>query len=105
MTKKPAPKDWHRADIIAALHKRGTSLVRMARQHNPAYAATALHIALQRPWPKAERLIADAIGEPPQVIWPSRYHTDGSPKSGRGERSKQHTAQPAGLNRPYGLAA
>lgn len=105
MQKKPAHQDWHPADIVAALHKRGTTLVRMARQHNPAYASTALHIALRRPWPKAERLIADAIGEPVQAIWPSRYHTDGTPKSGRGERRKQHTTGPREINRPYGLAA
>jgi hypothetical protein len=24
-------------------------------------------------WPKAERIIAATIGQPPEVIWPSRY--------------------------------
>lgn len=77
-------QDWHPADIICSLWKRGTSLQRLARQRG--YYQTTLHAALRRPWPRAERIIAEALGVPPQQIWPSRYHPDGSPKSGRGER-------------------
>jgi Ner family transcriptional regulator len=33
-----------------------------------------------------EKHIAAAIGLRPQAIWPSRYHADGTPKSGHGER-------------------
>ncbi len=84
MPKKPASKDWHKADIIAALWKRGTSLQRISR--GLSYHPNALGNALHRPWPKAERFIADALGIKPQRIWPSRYHSDGTPKSGRGER-------------------
>jgi Ner family transcriptional regulator len=29
--------------------------------------------AVYRSWPKGERIIADAIGVAPSVIWPSRY--------------------------------
>lgn len=43
-------------------------------------------MALHRPWPKAERIIAEFIGVSAREIWPSRYHHDGAPKSGRGER-------------------
>lgn len=82
--KKPVPQDWHKADIVAAVHKRGTSLQRVSRQHR--YHPNALHMALHRPWPKAERIIADIIGVSPQEIWPSRYNRDGTPRSGRGER-------------------
>lgn len=83
-SKKPAPQDWHRADIKAALEKRGLSLARLARLNG--YARTSTASALHFPWPKMERLIAGAIGIPPQEIWPSRYHEDGSPKSQRGAR-------------------
>ncbi|MBI2313539.1 MAG: helix-turn-helix domain-containing protein [Betaproteobacteria bacterium] len=82
--KRPAREDWHRADIVCGLWKRGTSLHRLSRKHH--YATCALKNALDRPWPKAERIIAEALGVSPQEIWPSRYHEDGSPKSGRGER-------------------
>ncbi len=84
ISKKPAPKDWHRADIKASLEKRGLSLARLARLHG--YGRSSPALALRLPWPKMERLIAAAIGVRPQEIWPSRYHEDGTPKSGRGER-------------------
>lgn len=76
--KEPAPQDWHPADIVAALWKRRTSLIRLSRKHR--YAPGSLRIALRRPWPKAEKIIADALGIEPQQIWPTRYQADGSHK-------------------------
>lgn len=84
MAKKSTPQDWHRADIKAALDKKGTSMAHLSREHG--YSSGSLRIALRLPWPKAESIIAAAIGVPPQTIWPTRYHPDGSPKSGRGQR-------------------
>lgn len=63
--------DWHPADVIAELHKRGWSLRTLGRAHG--YSPHSLRLALRHPWPKAERIIAKAIGVPPQEIWPSRY--------------------------------
>ncbi|WP_374348540.1 transcriptional regulator [Chitinimonas sp.] len=70
--KKAAAADMHRADIVAALHKRGWSLRSLAKHHNYK-TPTALGNALDRKWPKGEKLIADAIGLPPEAIWPTRY--------------------------------
>ena len=84
MAKKPASKDWHRADVIAAVRKTGETLSGLSRKHG--YAAMTLRNALYLPAPKYERIIAEFLGTTPQKIWPSRYHADGSPKSGRGER-------------------
>lgn len=64
--------DWHSADIIAALKKRGTSLSAVSR--SAGLASATLNNALTRHWPKGERLIAEAVGVPPEQIWPSRYH-------------------------------
>lgn len=86
MTKKPALKDWHRADIIAAVRKTGTTLQKLSR--NFGWNRTTLGNALYNPYPKYERLIAEHLGITPQEIWPSRYHIDGTPKSGRGERGR-----------------
>lgn len=83
-SKKPATNDWHPADVVAALWKSGTTIRRLSRTNN--YKGDGLKMALRRPWPKAESIIAAAIGLTPQQIWPSRYHADGRPKSGRGER-------------------
>lgn len=79
MTKQNAPKkpaqDWHRADIVAAVRKAGWSLRKLAQHHGYA-APTTLTNALARPWPKGERIIAEAIGVNPAEIWPSRYAKD-----------------------------
>ncbi|ASO12687.1 DNA-binding protein [Salmonella enterica subsp. salamae serovar 57:z29:z42] len=64
-------KDWHPADIIAGLRKRGTSLAAVSR--NSGLASSTLANALIRHWPKGERLIAEALGVAPEQIWPSRY--------------------------------
>lgn len=64
--------DWHHADIIAALRKRGTSLAAVSR--SAGLSSSTLANALTRPWPKGEQLIAEAIGIDPWVIWPTRYY-------------------------------
>jgi len=68
---KKAATDWHRADIVAALHKQGWSLRKLSLQ--AGLSAGALNNALDRPWPKAERIIAAAIDVAPETIWPTRY--------------------------------
>ncbi|MFE8153324.1 helix-turn-helix transcriptional regulator [Brenneria goodwinii] len=65
-------QDWHPADIIAALKKRGTSMAVVSR--NAGLASSTLANALTKHWPKGERLIAEALGVEPEQIWPSRYH-------------------------------
>jgi len=67
--------DWHPADIVAALSKRGTSLRKLSAERG--YAAGSLRKALRHPWPKAEAVIAEALGVHPAVLWPSRYGADG----------------------------
>ncbi|WP_192458922.1 helix-turn-helix domain-containing protein [Musicola keenii] len=64
--------DWHSADIIAALRKKGTSLSAVSRE--AGLSSSTLANALYRPWPKGEFLIATALGINPEEIWPSRYY-------------------------------
>ncbi len=64
-------KDWHPADIIAGMRKRGTTLAAVSRK--AGLASSTLANALTRHWPKGERLIADELGIAPEQIWPSRY--------------------------------
>lgn len=68
-------KDWHTADIIAGLRKKGTSLAAVSR--TAGLSSSTLANALTRPWPKGEYLIAEALGVHPSVVWPSRYFKDG----------------------------
>lgn len=63
--------NMHRADIVAALRKKNLSLSSLGRVHN--LSPYTLKNALDKPYPKAERIIAEAIGMTPQEIWPGRY--------------------------------
>lgn len=63
--------DWHPADVIAALKKRGTTLAAVSRE--AGLSSSTLANALSRPWPKGEWLIAAALNVHPAEIWPSRY--------------------------------
>lgn len=69
-TKKTATSDWHRADILAALRKNGWSLRSLAKAGNVSY--NTLKSALDKPYPKMERLIANAVGVAPEEIWVTR---------------------------------
>ncbi|MEH0833679.1 helix-turn-helix transcriptional regulator [Pectobacterium cacticida] len=68
---KGSPQDWHRADIVAALHKRGLTLSQLSREQG--LAARTLNNAFERHYPRAEELIAQALGMRPEELWPSRY--------------------------------
>lgn len=63
--------NWHRADIIAAIRKSGTTLTALSRKNG--LSSSTLANALNRKWPRGERIIADHLKIPPFVIWPSRY--------------------------------
>ncbi|EFB2826084.1 helix-turn-helix domain-containing protein [Escherichia sp. 93.0816] len=74
-------QDWHPADIIAGLRKKGMSLAALSRQ--AGLASATLANALSRSWPRGEKIIADALEISPEVIWPSRYFDE---KGNRTER-------------------
>lgn len=87
-TKKPPRSDWHPADIKAALEKAGWSLRRLSLHHGYK-SPTTLKEALHRRYPKAERLIAEAIGVDPATIWPSRYAQDSASRAGASHGLRQ----------------
>ncbi len=63
--------DMHRIDIVAALHKKGLTVQDLSVESG--WSKGTLSNALSRPWPKGERVIANALGMKPEEIWPSRY--------------------------------
>jgi len=63
--------DWHRADIIAALHKSGTTVVGLSRASG--LSPSSLSNVFYRSWPRGERIIAAYLNVPLSDIWPSRY--------------------------------
>ncbi|WNN44456.1 MULTISPECIES: helix-turn-helix domain-containing protein [Winslowiella] len=64
-------QDWHREDILAAVRKKKKSLAALSRENG--LSSGTLTNALQRPWPRGEKIISHAIGVAPEEIWPSRY--------------------------------
>lgn len=85
----PRLQDWSQYDIVAELRKRGTTITKLSRVHG--YSRGALRNALVKPWPAAEKIIAEAIGVHPAAIWPSRYGVDGeSNRRAGGVRGPRH---------------
>ena len=80
-------EDWHPADVLAALKKRGRNLSELSVENG--YHPTAAGKALKQPWPAMELIIATALQMTPQEIWPSRYDLDGKPQP----RSKPWTGR------------
>ncbi|MCP9269665.1 helix-turn-helix domain-containing protein [Xenorhabdus sp. XENO-1] len=64
-------QDWHPAEIICALRKRGTTLAALSRESG--LSSSTLANTLSRPWPKGKWLIATCLEMDPAEIWPSRY--------------------------------
>jgi Ner family transcriptional regulator len=64
--------DWDRFRVISELHRIGLSLRQLSFRHG--YRRNTLRDALDRPYPKAEKIIARALGVAPSIIWPARYY-------------------------------
>lgn len=83
--KKSSLPDWSRPRITMALWEAGWTLRQLSRHHGYK-SSTTLARALERSWPKGERLIAAAIGVKPELIWPSRYQFNTSADSNAPKR-------------------
>lgn len=69
------PSGWHRADIIAAIHKRGTSLRQLSLRHG--LAESTLRAALQRPATPSNQIISRFLGVPLHELWPDWFDLRG----------------------------
>lgn len=100
MKPKPPPKDWHRADIIAAVRKSGTNFKRLSIAHG--YEQDTLYQALHRRYPKAQGIVAAQIGVAPEVIWPSRYPQTQAPQRLRASPRRNGTPRGGAGNAQVG---
>tara|TARA_B100000678_G_scaffold193518_1_gene161941 strand:- start:486 stop:815 length:330 start_codon:yes stop_codon:yes gene_type:complete len=94
-------EDRHPADVKAALEKSGWSLRRLSVQHG--FRPESLAKALYHSWPRAEQIIAMAIGEQPEQIWPNRYGRDGESsrrllKQGKRAKNEVRRDQSGGIH-------
>lgn len=68
---KKHKKNMHRAYIVAAIKAKGSTLSQLSI--NAGLHPRTLNNALDRKYPKGEKIIADFIGMPVNEIWPERY--------------------------------
>ena len=76
-------REW----IKFQLRIRGSSLSAIARELGTTRHAPRL--ALDKPYPKMERVIAEKLGLKPMELWPERYDENGLPNRTMG-RPKQY---------------
>jgi len=77
--KKDIPKNpaVRREWIKFQLTLLGLTLCNLCKQ--AGYSKSVLSVALGKTYPKAETVIASALGLTPQELWPERYAKDGKP--------------------------
>jgi Ner family transcriptional regulator len=82
---------WHRADIVAAVRKKGSNLRQLSVANG--LAESTLRAALLKPSRPSCRIIATFIGVPMHVLWPDRFDSIGNLKP-------QHPKATTGRPRP-----
>jgi Ner family transcriptional regulator len=73
LSKKPT--GWHRADILAEVRKRGTTLAGIARDNG--LARQTLYWAMIEPRLRANTAIADFLDVPLNELWPQWFDENG----------------------------
>jgi len=83
-------KGWHPEDVKAAVRKSGQTLTSLSLSHG--FSDAYLRNALRRPLYEGEQIIARFLGVDPYLIWPDRYHEDGTSKIMRGDATLMRRA-------------
>lgn len=78
------------------LQNSGLTLSEIALQHG--LTRQALSNAFLRPYPNAEKIIADALNVSPSILWPHRYDSKGRPNREIGRPRYKHTNTASGRN-------
>lgn len=64
------PIGWDRHEVIAQLRRKNLTLAHLARENG--CSPQLFYIALERPYPRIEKIIADALHVTVEDIWPER---------------------------------
>ena len=84
---------WHRADIVSAVRKKGSTLRRLSMESG--FAPSTLRASLERLHPRAHEIIARFINASRQEIWPNYYDAKGQKFSRLEQRRRQIIAEKA----------
>jgi Ner family transcriptional regulator len=84
---------WDRHSILAEIKRRYGSLNEFAA--TTEMDAAHFSVALAAPYPKAERVIAGALGVPRHHLWPDRYDADGRRLSTRSRPKRSKASRKA----------
>ena len=85
-----------RAWVIYQVSIQGRSLAAVARE--VGVKKQTLYRAFDVPYPRMEKIIADAVGLKPQELFPERYDADGLPNRRMGRPRKNSTAETVARN-------
>ncbi len=67
---------WDRHAILAAIKRKGYTLERLATENG--LHKNSCKTALGVPFPKVDRIISTFLAVPLHLLWPDRYHVNGS---------------------------
>src|SRR4051794_38614369 len=79
--------NWHRADVVAEVHKLGSNLAELARQNGRS--ESCLRVALTHPRSPSNRIIASFLGKAPHEIWPEWFNKKGMLRSREPSRTRR----------------
>ena len=77
MSEQTAKPGWHKQDIIAAVRKRGTTLMRLSVENG--LNRNTLNLACEARFSRAHTIIAEFLGVPRHEIWPQFYDDTDTP--------------------------
>lgn len=81
-------RDWHKAQVKAAIEMAGTSLSEIARKNglHPSAVQHAVKVRPGGPLLRIKRIIAATIGRSPHEVWPSLFDRDDSARRAAQQR-------------------
>lgn len=82
-----ARREWIKYQLRV---EQGTSVAAIAKEHG--MGRRNLYVAFVRPFPRAEKILADALGVTPKELFPERYDQHGLPTRRRANNSLGHLA-------------
>lgn len=97
------PPLWHPERIKAELRARYGHVTTLSETWGYHRTSISKTLSMRGYSPKLELLIAEALGEPPHIVWPDRWGADGKPLPLRPKPDL--SALPANPHRQKGRAA